>query len=64
MQAIRNVYRDYALAWELGDADLWLSIWDEGATPNATRFAITQQGRSARNHAAAICAGYGFIFRY
>ncbi len=32
MDAIRNVYRDYALAWETNDAELWLSIWDEGGT--------------------------------
>ncbi len=32
MDAIRNIYRDYALAWEKGDADLWLSIWDKGGT--------------------------------
>ncbi len=28
----RDIYRNYALAWETGDADLWLSIWDEGGT--------------------------------
>ena len=32
MDAIRNIYRDYALAWEKGDAELWLSIWDEAGT--------------------------------
>ncbi len=32
MEAIRSLYRDYALAWETNDADLWLSIWDEGGT--------------------------------
>ena len=32
MDAIRNIYRDYALAWETNDADLWLSIWDEAGT--------------------------------
>ena len=36
MDAIKDIYRDiyrnYALAWETGNADLWLSIWDEGGT--------------------------------
>ncbi len=32
MDAIRDIYRNYALAWETGNADLWLSIWDEGGT--------------------------------
>ncbi len=36
MDAIEDIYRDtyrkYALAWETGNADLWLSIWDEGGT--------------------------------
>lgn len=29
MDTIRQVFRTYALAWETGNADLWLSIWDE-----------------------------------
>ena len=32
MQAIRDLYRNYGLAWETGDAELWLSIWDEDGT--------------------------------
>ena len=32
MEAIRKVYRNYALAWETNDTDLWLSIWDEAGT--------------------------------
>lgn len=29
MEAIRHIFRNYAIAWETGNADLWLSIWDE-----------------------------------
>lgn len=32
MEAVRDIYRKYALAWETGNADLLLSIWDEGGT--------------------------------
>ena len=28
----RDIYRNYALAWETANADLWLSLWDEGGT--------------------------------
>ncbi len=30
MDAIREIYRSYAVAWETGNADLWLSLWDDG----------------------------------
>ena len=36
MGDIEDIYRDtyskYARAWEIGDADLWLSIWEEEGT--------------------------------
>jgi hypothetical protein len=30
MDAIRKALEDYATAWVTADADLWLSLWDEG----------------------------------
>lgn len=30
MDAFATIFRNYALAWISGDADLWLSLWDEG----------------------------------
>lgn len=30
MDAIRKALADYATAWVTADADLWLSLWDEG----------------------------------
>lgn len=30
MEAIRKALADYATAWVTADADLWLSLWDEG----------------------------------
>lgn len=32
MEAFADLYRNYARAWETGDAELWLSLWDEGGT--------------------------------
>ncbi len=64
MEAIRSLYRDYALAWETNDADLWLSIWDEGGTQMPPRHPCAQQRRTAQNHAAAICAEPGNVLRY
>jgi hypothetical protein len=32
MDANRNIYRDYALAWETNNVDLWLSIGDKAGT--------------------------------
>jgi ketosteroid isomerase-like protein len=40
----RDIYRNYALAWETGNADLWLSIWDEGGTQMPPEFPSRTKG--------------------